>query len=115
MAADVYSVAPHVGRGGWTWYTGSAGWMYRAGLEAILGITREGDKLRVKPCIPTGWPGFEAAIQIGATRYEIKVARNKTISGTPIRDVEVVSPGEFLITLRDDNGVHAFELPLDSV
>ena len=75
IAADVYSVAPHVGRGGWTWYTGSAGWMHRAGLEAILGITREGGKLRVKPCIPAEWPGFEAAIQIGSARYEIKVTR----------------------------------------
>jgi cyclic beta-1,2-glucan synthetase len=111
IAADVYSVAPHVGRGGWTWYTGSAGWMHRAGLEAILGITREGAKLRVKPCIPAEWPGFEAVIQIGSARYEIKVTRNAHPSRKSVADVETVSPGEFLITLRDD-GVHAFELPL---
>ncbi len=112
IAADVYSVSPHVGRGGWTWYTGSAGWMHRAGLEAILGITREGPKLRVKPCIPAEWTGFEAAIQIGPARYEIKVTREAPLSKKSVADVETVSPGEFLISLRDDGGVHAFELPL---
>ncbi len=71
IAADIYSVAPHVGRGGWTWYTGSAGWMYRAGLEAILGVTREGNKLRVKPCIREDWRGFEVAVQFGGTVYQI--------------------------------------------
>ena len=115
IAADVYSVAPHVGRGGWTWYTGSAGWMHRAGLEAILGITRESGKLRVKPCIPAEWPGFEAAIQIGSARYEIRVTRNAALSSAPIKDVEVISLGEFLISLRDDGGVHAFELALGGV
>ncbi len=112
IAADVYSVAPHTGRGGWTWYTGSAGWMYRAGLEAILGVTREGNKLRVKPCIPEEWPGFEVAMQIGAARYEIKVTRGSPPVSFPPAGVEVVSPGEFLISLAEDGGVHAFELPL---
>jgi cyclic beta-1,2-glucan synthetase len=73
VAADVYSVAPHVGRGGWTWYTGSAGWMYRAGVEGILGIRREGDFLVVNPCIPDSWPGFEATVYVHSTRYEINV------------------------------------------
>ncbi|WP_459708482.1 GH36-type glycosyl hydrolase domain-containing protein, partial [Paraburkholderia sp. 2C] len=73
VAADVYSVAPHVGRGGWTWYTGSAGWMYRAGVEGILGIRREGDFLVVNPCIPDSWPGFEATVHMHSTRYEIHV------------------------------------------
>jgi N,N'-diacetylchitobiose phosphorylase len=60
VAADVYGVAPHVGRGGWTWYTGSAGWMYRVALESVLGFAIEaGTTLRIKPCIPDGWPGFE--------------------------------------------------------
>ena len=59
VAADVYSVPPHVGRGGWTWYTGSAGWMYRAGIEGILGIRLQGDSLLLDPGIPTAWPGFE--------------------------------------------------------
>ena len=75
IAADVYSVPPHVGRGGWTWYTGSAGWMYRAGLEAILGVTREGPLLRIKPCVPATWTEFEISTQFGSTRYEIKLSR----------------------------------------
>ncbi|MDO8360124.1 MAG: glucoamylase family protein, partial [Devosia sp.] len=73
VAADVYSVAPHIGRGGWTWYTGSAAWMYRAGIEGILGIRREGDFLVVDPSIPRSWPGFEATVKVGSTRYDIRV------------------------------------------
>jgi cyclic beta-1,2-glucan synthetase len=73
IAADVYSVAPHVGRGGWTWYTGAAGWMYRAGVEGILGLRREGEVLILDPCIPPDWPGFEIKIELGASRYVIHV------------------------------------------
>lgn len=73
VAADVYSVAPHVGRGGWTWYTGSAGWMYRAGIEGILGIRREGARLIVDPCIPMSWPGFRATIEVEGTHYDLRV------------------------------------------
>ncbi|MGO4333938.1 glucoamylase family protein [Labrys sp. KB_33_2] len=73
IAADVYSVPPHVGRGGWTWYTGSAAWMYRAGVESILGIRREGAYLVIDPCIPAAWPGFEATVKIAATQYTIRV------------------------------------------
>ncbi|GAA3990300.1 glucoamylase family protein [Comamonas faecalis] len=73
VAADVYSVPPHEGRGGWTWYTGAAGWMHRAGMEGILGIRREGEVLVIDPCIPAEWPGFEAEVVLGATRYTIQV------------------------------------------
>ncbi|MFC6487956.1 GH36-type glycosyl hydrolase domain-containing protein [Nitratireductor sp. GCM10026969] len=73
VAADVYSVAPNVGRGGWTWYTGSAAWMYRSGIEGVLGIRREGEFLIVDPCIPAAWPGFEATLRLGSTRYDIRV------------------------------------------
>ena len=73
VAADVYSMPPHTGRGGWTWYTGSAGWMYRLGLEAILGVRREGDALTVDPCIPADWPGYEVTYRDGATVYQIHV------------------------------------------
>ena len=75
VAADVYSTAPHAGRGGWSWYTGAAGWMYRAGVEGILGLRREGDTLVVQPCIPPEWPGFEARIDLQGVRLEIGVAR----------------------------------------
>jgi cyclic beta-1,2-glucan synthetase len=74
IAADIYSVPPHTGRGGWTWYTGSAAWMYRAGIEGILGIRCNAQHLVIDPCIPAGWPGFEATVKHGSTRYDIKVA-----------------------------------------
>jgi cyclic beta-1,2-glucan synthetase len=73
VAADVYSVSPHVGRGGWTWYTGSAAWMYRAGIEGILGIRREGAFLVIDPCIAADWPGFEVTVKVESTRYDIRV------------------------------------------
>jgi cyclic beta-1,2-glucan synthetase len=73
VAADVYSVAPHAGRGGWTWYTGAAGWMYRAGVEGILGIRREGAFLAIEPRIPPSWPGFGATVSIDGTGYAIEV------------------------------------------
>ncbi|HEB0975011.1 TPA: glycosyl transferase, partial [Yersinia enterocolitica] len=93
VAADVYSVAPHVGRGGWTWYTGSAGWMHRAGIEGILGIRREGKELVINPCIPASWQGFEATVNLANTRYAIRVESlaqrcqgisSATLNGSPI-------------------------------
>ncbi|CAN5232903.1 hypothetical protein BH09PSE6_BH09PSE6_01580 [soil metagenome] len=90
VAADVYSVQPHAGRGGWTWYTGSAGWMYRAGLEGILGVTREADTLVVRPRIPASWPGFETRIRLGDARLDIVVTRadvasmQASVDGAPV-------------------------------
>jgi len=75
VAADVYSVSPHEGRGGWTWYTGSAAWMYRAAIEGILGIRREGDHLRIAPCLPAHWPGFSASVQVANTAIDIRVTQ----------------------------------------
>ncbi|HST62576.1 MAG TPA: hypothetical protein VLK84_27980, partial [Longimicrobium sp.] len=78
IAADVYGVAPHVGRGGWTWYTGSAGWMFRVALESVLGITlRGGDALCIRPSVPRDWPGFTVRYRLpdDATTYEIAVTR----------------------------------------
>ena len=76
VAADVYSVPPHVGRGGWTWYTGSAGWLYRAGVESILGIRRRGDHLVVAPCLPKSWPGYAATLTLDDTVYGIRVTNS---------------------------------------
>ena len=73
IAADVYAATPHIGRGGWTWYTGSAGWMQRAGVESILGLRRRGDVLELDPCIPMGWPRFEVTLRHRSARYEIMV------------------------------------------
>ena len=75
VAADVYSQEPHAGRGGWTWYTGSAAWMYRVALEGLLGVTLHGgDTLHIEPCIPPTWDGFEVTLRRpGATEYVIVV------------------------------------------
>ena len=73
VAADIYSAQPHTGRGGWTWYTGSAAWMYRAGIEGILGIRSEGEFLFVDPCIPADWKEFAVTVRRGSSRYEISV------------------------------------------
>jgi cellobiose phosphorylase len=77
IAADVYGVAPHVGRGGWTWYTGSAGWMYRIALESVLGFElRDGTGVRLRPCIPAAWPGFRVRFRLpDGTSYRIAVER----------------------------------------
>jgi cyclic beta-1,2-glucan synthetase len=73
VAADVYATAPHEGRGGWTWYTGSAGWMYRAGVEGLLGLTRVGGDLLLDPCFPKAWPQMQAVLNDGGSRLEISV------------------------------------------
>jgi cyclic beta-1,2-glucan synthetase len=80
VCADIYAVAPHVGRGGWTWYTGSAGWMYRAGLESILGFHLRGATLEIDPCIPKAWPRFEMVFRYHAARYEIAIENPRGVS-----------------------------------
>jgi cyclic beta-1,2-glucan synthetase len=78
VAADVYSEADKGGRGGWTWYTGSAGWLYRAAVEAILGIRREGDRLVIDPRLPAAWDGFNATLRLGEAHYRIVVERGES-------------------------------------
>jgi cellobiose phosphorylase len=73
VAADVYSTPPHTGQGGWTWYTGSASWMYRLGVEVILGLQRTGNTLEINPCIPKGWKAYELTYRYGNTSYHILV------------------------------------------
>lgn len=73
VAADVYGERPFVGRGGWTWYTGSGGWLYRLGVEAILGLQRRGDKLALDPCIPPDWPSYKLTVQCEGSVYHIRV------------------------------------------
>ena len=93
VAADVYSVPPHNGRGGWTWYTGSAAWMYRAGVEGILGVRRQGTSILVDPCIPAAWSGFEATIKLGSAQYDIRVDnsshRCRGVSHAALDDVPI--------------------------
>ncbi len=107
VAADVYAHPAHVGRGGWTWYTGSAAWMYRAGLETILGIKRQGAAFSLDPCVPFAWPGFSAVLRIGRTRYEIAVENPKQrCRGLATVELDGVSVDAAAIPLRDDGGVH---------
>jgi cellobiose phosphorylase len=103
VAADVYSVPPHVGRGGWTWYTGSASWMYRLGLEAILGLRRVGAALRIDPCIPKDWSGYELTYRDGETSYQIRVenpdgvnrgVKQVTLDGEPLSGGDVPLAGD---------------------
>jgi cellobiose phosphorylase len=75
IAADVYSEPPHAGRGGWTWYTGAAGWMYRAGLEAILGLRRQGASLWLKPNLPSAWDHAEISVRLEGVQHIISVRR----------------------------------------
>ncbi len=77
LAGDVYGATPFVGRGGWTWYTGAAAWMWRLGIEAILGLRKEEGGLRVDPCIPPHWPGFEATVRLGEQEYRVVVDNSR--------------------------------------
>jgi cyclic beta-1,2-glucan synthetase len=79
-AADVYGAPPFTGRGGWTWYTGSAAWLYRLGTEAILGLTREGDELHIRPCIPASWHGFRARLRFGSATYDVHVENTEPLA-----------------------------------
>ncbi len=81
VAADVYAVAPHVGRGGWTWYTGSAGWMYRLVVESILGIRLDRGRLRFAPCVPNAWNTFAVTYRHGDAEYAIEFRRNESVHG----------------------------------
>ncbi|HEY5552352.1 MAG TPA: protein ndvB, partial [Opitutaceae bacterium] len=108
-AADVYSVAPHVGRGGWTWYTGSAGWLYRAGIEAILGFRLQGASLLLAPCIPKEWPRFEIVFAYRSARYEIVVENPRGVGrGVSYAELDgnMLSGGPARVPLMDDGGAH---------
>jgi len=85
MAADVYSVAPHLGRGGWTWYTGSAAWMYRAGVEWILGFRLRGTELVLDPCIPREWPRLEIEFRYHASVYTVLVENPRGVERGVVR------------------------------
>ena len=113
VVADVYSVAPHVGRGGWSWYTGSAGWMQRAGIEGILGLRIRGARLHVDPCIPRAWPGFEATIGWRSARYRVVVGNPNHVCrgvGSIRMDGADLQPGP--VALLDDGRTHLIEATL---
>jgi cyclic beta-1,2-glucan synthetase len=117
VAADIYSKAPHVGRGGWTWYTGSAGWMQRAGVESILGLVIEGDTLKIDPCIPREWPGFDVTLRHGAYRYDIHVENTggmgRGISFASVDD-QPITQRPLRVKMQDDGMVHSVLVRLGS-
>ncbi|NNM61163.1 MAG: glycosyl transferase, partial [Steroidobacteraceae bacterium] len=120
-AADVYSVAPHAGRGGWTWYTGSAAWLYRAGIGSILGLRLHGERLHLSPAIPAHWPGFEILFRHRSAVYEIRVERrsggddpaeDRGDVGRIEVDGDLLRAGAASIVLADDGKTHAVRVVL---
>ena len=114
-AADVYAEPPHVGRGGWTWYTGSAGWMYRAGVEWILGFRFRGAALHVDPCIPRSWPGYQITFRYHSARYELVVENphgaTRGVSRIAV-DGKELEKDVRAIPLADDGARHRIEVQL---
>jgi cyclic beta-1,2-glucan synthetase len=113
VAADVYGVPPHLGRGGWTWYTGSAAWLYRFATEAVLGLRREADRLHVEPRLPPEWEGYRARLRYGEATYRIEVRRVEAAAVAPAAvdlrlDGDPVGAGP--VTLVDDGGEHRLEV-----
>ena len=114
VAADVYAVPPHTGRGGWTWYTGSAGWMYRLIVESLLGLSRSGATLRVAPRLPATWPGFKLHYRHGETTYLIAVRRGKLAGAPATVSLDGVALPDATIPLRDDQVAHEVEIVVDA-
>jgi cyclic beta-1,2-glucan synthetase len=110
VAADVYSVWPHTGRGGWSWYTGSAGWMYRLIVESLLGLQLQADgdgaRLRLRPCIPATWPGFAVDYRFRTTLYRIEVQRGDEAQWR----VDGAAVDSDALMLSDDGGTHAVSM-----
>jgi cyclic beta-1,2-glucan glucanotransferase len=108
---DVYAVPPHTGRGGWTWYTGSAGWMYRAGLESILGFKLQSNRLQIDPCVPRWWRDFEITYRRGRAVYRIKVENPLGVSrGVVSVEVDGATRADTAIELVDDEKTHSVRI-----
>jgi len=111
VAADVYSAEPFIGRGGWTWYTGSSGWLYRLGLEAILGFKVRHDHIKMEPCIPAAWDGYQLTYNKDGCVYHIQV-KNPNHVQTGVERV-IFDGNELkdnLIRLSDDESAHFIEV-----
>ncbi|SFB07280.1 Cellobiose phosphorylase [Collimonas sp. OK607] len=112
VAADVYARAPHVGRGGWTWYTGSAGWMYRLIVESLLGLKLEGDKLHVTPCLPQDWDTYRMNYRYRDTMYSIVVTQTVARGAGTQVSVDGIMQMDAVIVLQDDKREHVVEITL---
>ena len=106
VAADVYSKSPHVGRGGWTWYTGSASWTYRAALESILGLTLRGNQLHFDPAVPGDWTEFEVTIRRGRSKWRFTIRPDRQKNHSQERNGDAVDSPPSLIELIDDGREH---------
>jgi cyclic beta-1,2-glucan synthetase len=113
VAADVYAGSEHAGRGGWTWYTGSAGWMYRIALERVLGLRRGGKTLSLQPCIPSGWRQFELEYRYLSSSYRIRVDNPEHVScGVAQLELDGKPVREGYVRLADDGKVHELRVTL---
>jgi cyclic beta-1,2-glucan synthetase len=112
IAADVYAIEPHTGRGGWTWYTGSAGWMYRLIIESLLGLRLEVDKLHIEPCIPADWQTYTVHYRYRETVYHIYVNKTQEIDKGITITVDGVQNPDKIIPLIDDRQDHTVEVNL---
>jgi cyclic beta-1,2-glucan synthetase len=110
VAADVYAFSPHTGRGGWTWYTGSAGWMYRLIVESLLGLTLTVDSLSFAPLLPADWEGFTVHYRYRETVYHIAVRRGQVSDGATSVTVDGAPQQNKTITLVDDHKEHWVEV-----
>ena len=110
VAADVYAVPPHTGRGGWTWYTGSAAWMYRLIVESLLGLRLEVDKQRFTPCLPADWAGFKMHYRYRETVYHIDVLQTREDKGESSVTIDGVKRHDEAIPLIDDRREHSVEV-----
>ncbi len=115
VAADVYAVDPHVGRGGWTWYTGSAGWMYRLIVESLLGLNLEVDKLSFRPCLPSHWRDYTIHYRYRDTPYRIHLVRRAVVGAARAAlrvTLDGVEQADAVVSLVDDRQEHAVEVSL---
>ena len=116
LAGDVYAHPDHRGRGGWSWYTGSAGWMYRAGLESILGLRRSGATFAIDPCIPSAWPEYSIVWRHLETRYEIVVSNpERRCRGVASATLDGAAVNPSAIPVANDGGVHQVRVILGAV
>ena len=113
VAGDVYARAPHAGRGGWSWYTGSAAWLYRTGIESMLGLRRRGATFGIDPCIPSSWPGYDITWTVGGTIYQIAVSNpDRHCRGVKSATIDGVAADPAALPLSHDGRTHDVRIVL---
>src|SRR5262249_44241049 len=111
IPADVYSQPPHTGRGGWSWYTGSAGWVFRVGFGTIFGFGKHRGQITLAPRIPSTWPGFSITLRHGMAVYHIEVRNDQAEPGIDVDGQRWTEPS---IPLADDGQSHTIAVRLPS-